>query len=429
MDYHIWLALSAAFCLILVKGVANACKKAFDVFDVPFSQKRSVRARVALDVFAFILELAAVILVWTGLLNEPFMQTWIRDGHFAAAALVVLSAFLVLTIISLVFGYYLPRRRYVQLGREDEDDHSKRFIRAEKRFRRNLRMVRVIDILFFPLSVSIIAGTRLFLKLCGYDPHFDETKVTEQELLSMVEDGSESGVLDSDDVKFIKNAMSLDELSVGDIATHRTEMDFLWADDSLDTWDSIIRQSSHRYLPICTERVDQITGVLNANVYLRIKNPSYDEVIREAVTKPFYVPETMMADTLLSEMKKSRTYFAVVIDEYGGTHGIITLTDVLSKLVGDLDEADEAEDQVPEIRVHKDGSVTVDASMELLAFSEYFGVGIEAESHTVGGWITEMYGDIPEKGTFFEIKPFKVRVTESDPRHVTEALIVKEQES
>ena len=154
----------------------------------------------------------------------------------------------------------------------------------------------------------------------------------------MVDAGSEKGSIDHQEKEFIQNVFEFNDISAGDIATHRTDVNVLWLEDTEEEWEKIIYENRHTRYPVCDGSPDNIIGRLNAKDYFRLSDKSRESVMASAVYPAYFVPETIKADVLFKNMRKTRNSLAIVIDEYGGMVGIITLHDLLEELVGDLND-------------------------------------------------------------------------------------------
>ena len=170
----------------------------------------------------------------------------------------------------------------------------------------------------------------------GIDPN-EEEEVSEEEIRMMVDVGTEKGTIDSTEKEFIQNVFEFNDTLAREIVTHRTKLDLLWMEDSMEVWETTIHESRHTLYPVCEDTADQIIGILNAKDYFRLKDKSRETVMAEAVKKPYFVPDGIKADVLFKKMKESHNSMAVVVDEYGGTLGVITINDLLEELVGNLE--------------------------------------------------------------------------------------------
>ena len=240
---------------------------------------------------------------------------------------------LLLSYFTLVFGELVPKQVAMR--------------NAEKLALGMSGLISGIATLFRPLVSLLTASTNGVLRLLGIDPNAQEEAVSEEEIRMMVDVGSEKGTIDSEEREFIQNVFEFDNISIRDIITHRTEITMLFLEDDMSVWEEAIQNTWFTYYPVCKETPDHIVGVLNAKVYLRLKDRSRENVMQEAVAPAYVVPESLMADVLFKNMRRDRERFAVVLDEYGGMSGIITLRDLLEELVGDLADDTEAEVRTP----------------------------------------------------------------------------------
>ena len=159
-------------------------------------------------------------------------------------------------------------------------------------------------------------------------------------------DVDEKGTIDEEEVEMIQNVFAFDDTSVEEVCTHRVDVVTLDLDDDMQVWADTIQNSRFSYYPISGEDDDDIIGVLDAKDYFRLQDKSRENVLAHAVNKPYFVPENVKADVLFRNMKRERKYFAILLDEYGGLSGIITLRDILQLLVGDFYEEDEVQEFV-----------------------------------------------------------------------------------
>lgn len=235
---------------------------------------------------------------------------------------------LILSYFTLIFGELVPKRVAMN--------------KAETLALKVTGLISTMAKLFGPVVWFLSLSTNVVLRIMGIDPNEEKEEVSEEEIRMMVDVGSEKGTIDSTEKEFIQNVFEFDDTLVREIVTHRTRLDLLWMEDSMEEWDATIHESRHTLYPVCEDTADQIIGILNAKDYFRLKDKSRETVMVEAVKKPYFVPDGMKADVLFKNMKQSRNTMAIVVDEYGGTLGAITINDLLEELVGNL-EIEEAE--------------------------------------------------------------------------------------
>ncbi|MBE6708400.1 MAG: HlyC/CorC family transporter [Ruminococcaceae bacterium] len=302
---------------------------------------------------------------------------------------------LVLSYFTLVFGELVPKRL--------AQKHS------EKLALGMASMISFISKLFAPIVWVLTASTNLILRLFGIDPNADDEDVTEEEIRMMVDAGSDAGTIDEEEKEMIQNIFEFDNISAEEICTHRTEIDLLWMEDSLAEWDNTINDSRRSLYPVCGESVDDIIGILNAKAYFRMDEPiTKDRIMKEAVRPPYFVSQNTHADVIFRKMQSSRNHFAVVLDDYGGTVGILTMNDLLEQIVGDLEDDHNAE--IEEEIVHIEDNVwMIRGSASLDDVVEAIGTPIEIEEEdtdidTFGGLVFGSLAEIPDDGETFDIE-------------------------
>ena len=337
---------------------------------------------------------------FASLLTEWLIGLGVRIPVSTLNSISVVLITLILSYITLVFGELVPKRLAMK--------------KAEALSLALSGLITFISKLFAPIVWLLTVSTNGLLRLLGIDPDAEDSEVSE------VDSGSEKGVIDSEESEMIQNVFEFDDLTVGEIVTHRTEISFLWNDESIEEWDKTIKSTSYSFYPICEDSIDNIIGVLNAKVYLRLTDLSRENVMKEAVREVFFVPESMKADTLFRSMKKNRNNFAVVLDEYGGTHGIVTMSDLLVQIVGEFDDEDTEEDILPA----GENAWRINCRAEIEKLERLFDIEIDTESATVGGWVVEQFEDIPNEGsTLVYDDSFSIEVTKTDNKRVQEVIV------
>ena len=292
---------------------------------------------------------------------------------------------LILSYFTLVFGELVPKRVAMK--------------RPETIGLGISGLVYGISRIFKPLVWLLSISTNAMLRLFGIDPNEADEQVSEEEIRMMVDAGSEKGAIDQQEREFIENIFEFDDLTAKDIATHRVEAVILYLEESMEDWAAIIHDSRHTLYPVCDGSPDDVVGILNAKDYFRLDSRSREEVM--AIVRPaFFVPETIKADVLFRKMKKSRSAMAVVLDEYGGMVGIITMNDLIEELVGDLgEESEELEAAEPHIRKLDESSWAVYGNVELWELEEALGIHFhQDEVDTFTGLVFSELDMIPDDG-------------------------------
>lgn len=237
------------------------------------------------------------------------------------AAVVVIT--LVLSYLTLIFGELVPKRLAMK--------------NAESLALALSGLVTFISVVFKPIVSLLTVSTNGMLRLLRVDPDEEEDVYSEEEIRMMATAGSQQGTIGEQENEFIQNLFEFDDLRAEEFATHRTQMSVLWADGSTEDWEREIFSSRHSLYPVCRDTTDRVVGILDIKDYFALPERSAQAAMESAVKEPYFVPESIKADVLFKRMREGRLRIAVVLDEYGGVTGIVTLSDLLGLLVGGLD--------------------------------------------------------------------------------------------
>ena len=327
-------------------------------------------------------------------------------------AVVVIT--LVLSYFTLIFGELVPKRIAMKKSEQIALGVS--------------GLLSFISVIFRPIVGLLSVSTNLVLRLMGIDPNETDDNVSEEEIRMMVDAGSEKGTIDHQEKEFIQNVFEFNDIMAGEIATHRTDVTALMTDDTLDEWDEIIHESRHTRYPVCDGSTDNVIGILNAKDYFRIADRTKEKVLEEAVHPAYFVPETIKADVLFRDMKNTRNSLAVVLDEYGGMVGIITLNDLIEELVGELnDEPADPENEDPHIEKIDDTSWRVIGNVELCDLEEETGVELASDDYdTLTGLVFDKLGMIPVDGPqniTIELDKLTVHIDKIESHQIDSAVI------
>ena len=307
---------------------------------------------------------------------------------------------LVLSYFTLIFGELVPKRIAMK--------------KSEALALKVSGIVSGISVLFKPIVWLLSVSTNTVLRMLGIDPNETEEQICEEDIRMMVETGGETGAIDKDEQIFIQNVFEFDDLSVGEILTHRTDLTMLWLEDTDETWEKVICSSSFSRYPVCDGSPDRVVGVPNAKVYLREKDKSRDNIMCSALEPAYFVPETVKADVLFRNMKQTHNTFAVVLDEYGGLTGVVTIQDLIEKLVGALQEKPSiSETAEPQIKQIDCNTWEISGNAELDEIERAIGVTFDTEYiNTFTGYIFDCLKGIPDDGqTNIELKLDNISVT------------------
>ncbi len=251
---------------------------------------------------------------------------------------------------------------------------------------------------------------------------------TEEEILSLVEEGQEKGLIEDDTKNIIENVFDFDDTVAYEIMTHRRDMTSLEDTDSLEDVVAAAIDSGHSRIPVYHDDIDNIVGILYVKDLLQyVGKPAPSDFRLRALLRPaIFVPRTKDCRSLFAFMQKNHTQIAVVVDEYGGTEGIITLEDLIEDILGNIQ--DEYDDEEDEIRRLDDGRFTVDGATSLEDIEELTGVTLsDSDSETVAGFILDRLGRIPasDEQPVVESDGLRFTALHTDDRRISEVLIEK----
>ncbi len=327
-------------------------------------------------------------------------------------SIAVIFITIILSYFTLVFGELVPKQVAMR--------------KAEALALGMSGLISSISKVFAPLVSLLTVSTNGILRLMGIDPNAEEENVSEEEIRMMVDVGSEKGTIDHEEREFIQNVFEFNDLSAEELVTHRTDVIMLDMEDSMDVWKETIYSTKHSRYPVCEGSADNIVGVLSAKEYFRLEDKSRESVMENAMFPAYFVPNTVKADVLFRNMRKDRHTLAMVLDEYGGLTGIITINDLVEQLVGDLGSDNEPEETVVAFERIDEGTWKVHGSAWLEDLAEEFGVALPCEEYdTFNGLIFDALGSIPEDGTDIEVDVagLHVKVTEIVNHQVETAIV------
>lgn len=325
---------------------------------------------------------------FAGKLVELLLKTGTTIPAHTLNAISVVLITLILSYFTLVFGELVPKRLAMK--------------KAERIAFALSGIISAISTVFKPLVWLLTASTNGILRLLGINPNEEDSSVTEEEIRMMIDAGSEKGAIEADEKELLQNVFEFNDVSAADMLTHRTMVDMLWLEESDEAWAKLLSSTNHSYYPICADTADDVVGILRARDYLRLSERTRDNVMANAVSEPLFVPESVKADDLFREMRRSRDHFAVVLDEYGGMSGIVTMNDIVEQLVGDIDGQQDDEEAIVPI---DGGRYSVGGCAPLEDIAEKLGLDLPTdEFDTIGGLIFSACDTIPPDGSRFSVK-------------------------
>lgn len=349
----------------------------------------------------------STILVGNNIVNigAATVSTAIATSIYSGGTGLVISTFAT-TVIILIFGEILPK----SLAKEFAEKYSLLISGIL------LLLVKVLK----PVTMIFTGLKKLVLRMIGMNDK--EPSVTEEELKVLVDMGEEEGVLGETEAELVHSAFAFNDITVDDVLTPRIDILAVDIDDTLEEIKDTIFSGGHSRLPVYKDSIDNVIGVLSERDFLR--SMMRDEVtdVRSLIRPLTYVsPQTKLIE-LLPVLQQKQSHMAIVLDEFGGTAGLITLEDMLEELVGDI--WDEHDESIVYLKRLRDGVYECMADMDVDEFADEMGIKEpEVDANTMGGWIVELLGDIPEKGARVTYEDMTFTVLHVEKRRIRKLLV------
>lgn len=323
---------------------------------------------------------------------DAILSTGVSISAGVLNSIVVFLITLIISFLNIVFGELVPKR----IAMRNSESYALGIS----------GLIFAISKIFKPVVWLLTASTNLVLRMFKIDPNATDDEGSEEDIRMMVDAASENGTIDKTEKEFIQNVFEFDDLTAGEVAVHRTEVSLLWLEESPEEWDKTIHGSRHKIYPVCDETVDNIVGILNAKDYFRLNTKDRETVMKKAVHPAYFVPESVKLDVLFQNMKKSKNSFAIVLDEYGGTTGIITINDLVEQLVGDFDYDDSNEPRTVESIESLDSKTwKITGNPPIDDIEGALNVSFKTEDcDTFSGLVFDALGSVPDDGSTFEIE-------------------------
>lgn len=407
------MQIIALVILVLLSAFFSGTETAFTSFNKTrmktLAQDGNKRAKAVMDVEDRYEKFLSTILVGNNIVNISastistlFFTAFIKGNQSLAAT--VSTA--VMTVIILIFGEISPKF----LGKDFADSYTLRTV----------GIVRFLMTVLTPITALFSLWKTLLSKVFKSDPALS---ITEDEIMTMVEEAQNEGGIDEHEGDLIKSAIEFNDLEVEAILTPRVDIVAITLDMAMDEVAELFRSSGFSRLPVYRDTIDNIVGVVHEKDFNRLM---YDgkKSFESAIHEVFCITEGMKISKLLREFQAAKTHMAIVVDEYGGTAGLVTMEDVLEGLVGEIwDEHDEVIDNIKKV---SDDTYLINgsASMNELEDIHTFSDEVLDENATVNGWVLDNLGKIPEVGDEFEFENLSVKVIRVDGRRAAEIRLV-----
>lgn len=316
-----------------------------------------------------------------------------------------LIATVVITLLVLIFGEVSPK----SIAKDSPESFSMF----------SAPFINALMILLTPVNFLFTQWKKFLAKILKVE---ENTGMSPEELIMLVEEVQQEGTLDDDDSELIRNAIEFADLSAEDILTHRVDLEAVSIEDDKVDIARKFKETQFSRLLVYNENIDDIVGIIHLKDFYSEKGIT-DKDVKNLMTKPLFIQKGEKINDLLKILQTNKSHIAVVIDEYGGTLGIVTMEDILEELVGEIwDEHDEIVENFHKI---DNDTYKVEGSVNFEDFCDFFDIEAESENISVGGWAMECLGKIPETGDNFEYENLKVSILETDSHRVTLVKVVK----
>lgn len=392
-------------CLFIILALVSAAKSAFEQVNEGNVEKRAEEGdKKAIRLLRFFndpqryIDLMEIIIMIVSLFagmvyafsGYVYFEELFARQHFdwegmPLVLMVIVSV--LLCYIFVLFGFLYPKK----LAKKHAQTYAYRLA----------GLILLIGYILGPFLWLLKKGSRFLLFLSGIHPSELEDNVTEEEIIKVLNEGQEQGVLEAEEAEMISNIIEFNEKEVKDIMTHRKNMVAIRSDMPLEEALRFILEENHSRYPIYTDAIDNIVGIVHLKDLMRYYvSPKENQTVFEVSRKPYFVPDTQNIDVLFRDMQLKKLQLVVAVDEYGQTAGLVAMEDILEEIVGDIqDEYDEEEIQILSL---EEGVYLVQGTAELEELMDRIGLSVEEEDlenyDTLNGLLISLLDRIPSDG-------------------------------
>lgn len=406
MDTHSIIMILVMITLTAFSGFFSATETAFSTFNrlkiKNMAQSGNKRAAAVIRLDENYDKLITTILIGNNIVNISLtaISTVLFIKFFADMGATIST--IVITIVVLIFGEISPK----VLAK----DHADGYVIA------TARIIAFLVKVFLPVTFIFSGWRKLLVKVFKSN---DNPTFTEDELMTMVDEAKEEGGLGEEESDLIKSAIEFSDVTAGEILTPRVDIVSVTADTPMEEVLSAFIESGYSRLPVCGETIDDVEGILHEKDFFFALHSGKDG-FADIMQKPLFVSKHIKIHDLLQLLKTSKCHMAIVIDEFGGMLGVVTMEDIIEELIGDVwDEHDEVENYFIQ---DGENAIIVDCSAELDDLFDRYDIEPDEDEgempQTVNGWLLMQFGNFPDKGESFEYKGIKVEVLDTDAKRV-----------
>lgn len=334
----------------------------------------------------------------------------IKAISIAAEPIAIGTVVVLITYFSVIFGELVPKS-IALMHPETVGLWTARTVDAFSK-------VASIFVKFLTFSTSLV------LAPFGRKPFTERAYITEEEVKLLIKEGGKHGVFQSTEEKILQSVFEFTDMSVKEVMVPDTQMVAIQIDRTTQEILSIIEEEQFSRYPVFGREPNDIRGILNAKDFLTLLGKTGQVDIRKTIRAPFFIPETMNISLLLKEMQKRRIHMALVVDEYGGVSGLVTLEDLIEEIVGEIRDEHDTESPVTQL---KDGTLLIDASISLRDLKEDYQISLpeSPEYETLGGFLMATLQKIPEDNDWVEVEGKKIHIVEMVGRRISKVKLEK----
>ena len=400
-------SITAMVICVILSGYFSATETAFSSVNrtrlKAMAEKGDHKAELALRLAEDYDKLISTILIGNNVVNIAlasigtlFFVSLLGDNGATVSTAVI-------TVVVLIFGEITPK--------SIAKDYPEKFAMF------SAPLINMLIVLLTPLN--FLFG--LWKKLVGMIFKGEQDAgMSQEELLLLVDEVQQDGAIDESEGELLRNAIEFGDLEARDILTHRVDLEAVPTDATKEQVAALFTESRFSRLLVYEDSIDKIVGVIHQKDFYT-GTGIVDAPLKEIMTEPLYIHQTEKVDDLLQLLRSNKSHMAIVIDEYGGTMGIVTMEDILEELVGEIwDEHDEIEEPIQKI---DDNTYILDGSVTLDDFCDHFDVKSDSNSVSLGGWVMDQMECIPDEGDSFEFENLTITVSKTDDHRVEEITV------
>ncbi|WP_110943178.1 hemolysin family protein [Inediibacterium massiliense] len=416
--YEEWIKIVLLIILLTLSALFSSAETALTSMNIIKVKKLQNEGIKNVDVLKRLIQktpkMIATILIGNNIVNiaATAIATELTFKIFSGKNATVFVTF-TMTLLILIFGEITPKTYSAE--------------NPEKVALKLGRSLEVLSIILNPILKILTGMTKFIMKLFGVNAKKPNALVSEEEILTLMDVGEEVGIIQSDEKEMINSIFEIGDIEVTEVMVPRIDMVYLEQDASLGESLETVIQHGYSRIPVIKDTIDDVIGILYAKdllIYSKEEEKNYDFDLLKFVRSAYYVPESKKVRDLLKEMQKEKIHIAIVLDEYGGTLGLVTIEDILEEIVGDIiDEYDNEIDYIEELGEH---SLIVNAKASIEEINERLAVNLsEEEYESIGGFVFNILGRVPVKGDEIELENIKIKVLNVQNRRIKQLEIKK----